>query len=152
MTSGLFKLCRLNGELCHCLIIGEPFQQWKTNKTKQISLFVSCHNGVVTVKKLNVQKCATRADKYLFCKVALSLCFKPRLSAKLFTWNMIFLILMHKKTHFHKKGFALSAVLKVRVFGTWKWPNYLIIILSVTIDRLGEFGSWPCSPQLTTYL
>lgn len=27
MTSGLFKLCRLNGELC--------FPQWKTNKTKK---------------------------------------------------------------------------------------------------------------------
>ena len=26
------------------------------------------------------------------------------------------------KTHFHKKGFALSLVLKARVFGTWKWP------------------------------
>ena len=63
-----------------------------------------------------------------------------------------FLFSRQKKTHFHKKGFALSAVLKVRVFGTSKWPNYLIIILSVTIDRLGEFGSWPCSPQLTTYL
>ena len=26
------------------------------------------------------------------------------------------------KTHFHNKGFALSLVLKVRVFGTQKWP------------------------------
>ena len=26
------------------------------------------------------------------------------------------------KTHFHNKGFALSLVLKVRVFGTRKWP------------------------------
>ena len=26
------------------------------------------------------------------------------------------------KTHFHKKGFALSLVLKVRVFGIRKWP------------------------------
>ena len=25
------------------------------------------------------------------------------------------------KTHFHNKGFALSLVLKVRFFGTWKW-------------------------------
>ena len=61
-----------------------PTVKNKQNK-KNISLFVSCHSGVVTVKKLNVQKCATRADKYLFCKGALSLCFKPRLSAKLFT-------------------------------------------------------------------
>ena len=65
---------------------------------------------------------------------------------------MIFLYSHAKKPYFHKKSFALSAVLKVRVFGTWTWPNYLVIILSVTIDRLGEFGSWPCSPQLTTYL
>ena len=27
-----------------------------------------------------------------------------------------------KKTHFHNKGFALRVVLKVRVFGTRKWP------------------------------
>ena len=26
------------------------------------------------------------------------------------------------KTHFHNKGFALSLVLKVRFFGTRKWP------------------------------
>ena len=26
------------------------------------------------------------------------------------------------KTHFHKKGFALGLVLRVRVFGTRKWP------------------------------
>ena len=25
-------------------------------------------------------------------------------------------------THFHEKGFALRLVLKVRVFGNWKWP------------------------------
>ena len=29
------------------------------------------------------------------------------------------------KTHFHNKGFALSLVLKVRVFGTRKWPNLI---------------------------
>ena len=26
------------------------------------------------------------------------------------------------KTHFHKKGCALGTILKVRVFGTQKWP------------------------------
>ena len=26
------------------------------------------------------------------------------------------------KTHFHKKGFALGLALRVRVFGTRKWP------------------------------
>ena len=28
------------------------------------------------------------------------------------------------KTVFHKKGCALGLILKVRVFGTWKWPNF----------------------------
>ena len=28
------------------------------------------------------------------------------------------------KTYFHKKSFALSLVLKVRVFGTPKWPTH----------------------------
>jgi len=34
-------------------------------------------------------------------------------------------IILHShenKTHFHKKGCALSLILKVRVFGTRKWP------------------------------
>ena len=26
------------------------------------------------------------------------------------------------KTHFHKKCCVLGIILKVRVFGTWKWP------------------------------
>ena len=30
------------------------------------------------------------------------------------------------KTHFHNKGFALSLVLKVKLFGTRKWPNDLL--------------------------
>ena len=30
------------------------------------------------------------------------------------------------KTHFHKKGFALSLALKVRVLGTWKLPYMFI--------------------------
>ena len=29
------------------------------------------------------------------------------------------------KTHFHNKGFALSLVLKVKFFGTRKWPIVL---------------------------
>ena len=27
------------------------------------------------------------------------------------------------KTRFHKKGCVPSPILKVRVFGTWKWPT-----------------------------
>ena len=37
------------------------------------------------------------------------------------------------KTHFHNKGFALSLVLKVRVFGTPKWP---ILGLHVTSPKI----------------
>ena len=32
------------------------------------------------------------------------------------------------KTHFHNKGFALSLVLKVRFFGTRKWPIKIHVI------------------------
>ena len=40
------------------------------------------------------------------------LCIKTRLSAQPHA----------NKTHFHKKGCALGLILKVRVFGTRKWP------------------------------
>ena len=50
------------------------------------------------------------------------------------------------KTHFHKKSFALSLLLKVRVFGTREWPfltdNYIFSVskkgnsrISVTVRR-----------------
>ena len=53
-------------------------------------------------------------------RVVLSLCFKVRLSAKPLIWKCFF---SHaNKTHFHNKGFALGLILKVRVFGTQKWP------------------------------
>ena len=52
--------------------------------------------------------------------VASRLCFKVRLSAKVLVWKRFFYSHANK-THFHEKGFALSLVLKVRVFGTWKW-------------------------------
>ena len=40
------------------------------------------------------------------------------------------------KTHFHKKGFALGLMLKLRVSGTRKWP-----IASVGITSLHPFTS-----------
>ena len=49
------------------------------------------------------------------------LCIKTRLSAQAFDMKTIF----HShanKTHFHKKGCALSLILKVSVLGTRKWP------------------------------
>ena len=36
--------------------------------------------------------------------------------------KLFFLILIYIKLIFHNKGFALSLVLKARVFGTRKWP------------------------------
>ena len=38
------------------------------------------------------------------------------------------------KTHFHKKGCAPSLILKVRVFGTWKWRNILFEVLKSGAD------------------
>ena len=38
-------------------------------------------------------------------------------------WKMKMIFYYHAiKTHFYKKGFAFSLVLRVRVFGTRKWP------------------------------
>ena len=34
------------------------------------------------------------------------------------------------KTHFHKKGCAPSLILKVRVFGTRKWPIVLLVTIT----------------------
>ena len=34
------------------------------------------------------------------------------------------------KTHFHKKGCAPSLILKVRVFGTRKWP--IVFLITIT--------------------
>ena len=44
------------------------------------------------------------------------------------------------KTHFHKKGCAPSLILKLRVFGTRKWPIGLeSLVLSVNLGLMG-FG------------
>ena len=37
------------------------------------------------------------------------------------------------KTHFHNKGFALSLVLKVRFFGTRKWPIAVKVMLDMAM-------------------
>ena len=34
------------------------------------------------------------------------------------------------KTHFHKKGCAPSLILKVRVFGTLKWPIAVTVVVA----------------------
>ena len=40
------------------------------------------------------------------------------------------------KTHFHKKGCAPSLILKVRVFGTWKWPIEGVVLNRVMYYRI----------------
>ena len=52
--------------------------------------------------------------------VSPSLCFKARLSAKQVIWKSF--LVWWRWTSLSQKGFALSLVLKVTVFGTWKWP------------------------------
>ena len=42
------------------------------------------------------------------------------------------------KTHFQNKGFALSLVLKVRFFGTRKWP---IALKPGDRDLFGEYST-----------
>ena len=42
------------------------------------------------------------------------------------------------KTHFHNKGFALRLVLKVRFFGTRKWPIATYLNFSLFFKNSGE--------------
>ena len=56
------------------------------------------------------------------------------------------------KAHFHKKGFALSLILKVRDFGTWKKRN--ISLLRLTTARpmtLAIFKREACSRACLRY-
>ena len=81
-----------------------------------------------------------KRDLIGYSRFAPSLCFKVRLGAK-----MGFYSLAHK-THFHKKGFALSLILKVRDFGTQKKRS--ISILRLTTARsmtLAIFKRKACS-------
>ena len=42
------------------------------------------------------------------------------------------------ESHFHKKGFAraFGLISKVRVFGTWKWPFNIAIILANEVYKI----------------
>ena len=42
----------------------------------------------------------------------------------------MFFYSLANKTHFHKKGWALGLILKVRVFGTRKWPIGLLCVVA----------------------
>ena len=50
------------------------------------------------------------------------------------------------KTHFHNKGFALSLVLKVRFFGTRKWPikEHYVIVKSTMWSLKLKVGDSSC--------
>ena len=48
--------------------------------------------------------------------------FQNEAKCETFVVEMSFICIIIK-THFHNKGFALSLVLKVKLFGTRKWPN-----------------------------
>ena len=49
--------------------------------------------------------------------------FQSEAKCKTFDMKAIFYSYANK-SHFHKKGFALSLVLKVRAFETRKWPVF----------------------------
>ena len=60
-----------------------------------------------------------------FINRPISIFFKPlfQSDAKCEAIDMKMSFCSHaNKTHFHNKGFVLSLILKVGVFGTWKWP------------------------------
>ena len=51
--------------------------------------------------------------------------FQNEAKCETFVVEMSFICIIIK-THFHNKGFALSLVLKVKLFGTQKWPIVLL--------------------------
>ena len=68
-----------------------------------------------------------------YFRVALSLCFKARLSAKLLIWKWFFSSNVNK-IHFHKKGFALNLVLM---------SNGLIELRKKTVEcERRKVGAW----------
>ena len=81
-----------------------------------------------------------------------SLCIKEKITYKAIDMKMNFHSHTYK-THFHKKGFALSLVLKVRDFGTRKWPirwsfdvemflhfYFLLILFKIQTSQLDIFA------------
>ena len=64
-------------------------------------------------------------------RVVPSLCFKARLSAKPLTQKNYFFLPVQIKTQFQKKRFALCLVLKVRIFGTRRWPRIRTLWIQV---------------------
>ena len=61
---------------------------------------------------------------------SLGLLYQNEVKCSAFDMEMI--IHAHaNKTHFHKKGFALGLILKVRVFGTRKRPIFFSLLVPV---------------------
>ena len=59
------------------------------------------------------------------------------------------------KTHFHKKGFALGFILRVRVFGTRKWPISLRVLITTNRSNIKQLNhiiftfSWKGKDKVT---
>ena len=51
------------------------------------------------------------------------------------------------KTHFHKKGCALGLILKVRVFGTRKWPILPILVHACVTDPYSGINIFTGFPE-----
>ena len=94
--------------------------------------------GFISVVKFLTKPVNSEIDHFW---VPPSLCIKTRLSAQPFDMEIIF----HShanKTHFHKKGCALGNILKVRVFGTRKWPILFKEVLVCSEKRFFGNALW----------
>ena len=58
--------------------------------------------------------------------------------------KMIYFFFTANETDYHKKGFALSLVLKGRVFGTHKWPIALKVVYSPNLHVMLPTFSFNC--------
>jgi len=58
---------------------------------------------------------------------------------------------MKVKPHFHKKGFVLGLILKVRVFGTRKWPVSFESCVKACISVFPFFKNFFLKPGLVKH-
>ena len=75
--------------------------------------------------------------------------FQNEVKCSAFDMEMIF----HShanKTHFHKKGCVPSLILKVKVFGTQKWP--IVLWIPQTRDQYMFFNLLYCSSEIRNML
>ena len=91
---------------------------WNNKSNQSVSL---CYVGVLQPGKCDTSRFTNHHSNRPF-----SSCAKPLFEgeAKCKDIDMKTISYSHAdKTHFHQKSFALSLLLKVREFGTRKWPN-----------------------------